>query len=84
MCLAIPGKIVSLDNHDPVMRTGKVNFGGAIKQVNLALTPEAKIDDYVIVHAGFAINIIDEKEALKVFEYIREMEQLESEQDRKR
>ena len=84
MCLAIPGKIISLDDHDPVMRTGKVNFGGAIKQVNLALTPEAKIDDYVIVHAGFAINIIDEKEALKVFEYIEEMGQLDSGQDQKR
>jgi hydrogenase expression/formation protein HypC len=84
MCLAIPGKIISLDDHDPVMRTGKVNFGGAIKQVNLALTPEAKIDDYVIVHAGFAINIIDEKEALKVFEYIEEMEHLDSGQDQSR
>ena len=84
MCLAIPGKIISLDDHDPVMRTGKVNFGGAIKQVNLALTPEAKIDDYVIVHAGFAINIIDEKEALKVFEYIEEMEKLDSGQDQSR
>lgn len=84
MCLAIPGKIISIGDNDPIMRTGKVNFGGVIKQANLALVPEAKIGDYVIVHAGFAINILDEKEAHKVFDYIEEMERLDSTQDRKR
>lgn len=84
MCLAIPGKITSLDDNDPITRTGKVNFGGVIKQVNLALVPEANIDDYVIVHAGFAINVINEQEALKVFEYLEEMDRLDAGQDRKR
>ena len=58
MCLAIPGKICNIDENDSIMRMGKVNFGGAIKRVSLALVPRAKIGDYVIVHAGFALNII--------------------------
>jgi hydrogenase expression/formation protein HypC len=73
MCLAVPGKIVSIEGEDSVFRTGRVDFSGVVKQVNLAYVPEAKIGDYVLVHVGFAINIIDEDEAQKVFEYLREM-----------
>ncbi len=76
MCLAIPGQIVSISGDDPLTRTGKVNFGGIVKEVNLAYVPEAKVGDYVIVHVGFAISIVDEQEAKEVFEYLREMEQL--------
>ena len=68
MCLAVPGKIVSLEGDDPWTRTAKVSFGGVIKEVNLAYLPDAKVDDYVIVHAGFALSQIDEAEALRVFE----------------
>jgi len=78
MCLAIPGKIISVDNSDsPIMRTGRVNFGGIIKEVNLSYTPEANLNDYVIVHVGFALKRLDESEANKVFEYLKEMENLD-------
>ncbi len=77
MCLAIPGKIVSIeDNGEVLMRSGRVSFGGIIKEVNLAYVPEAKIDDYVIVHAGFAISMLDEAEAQEVFRYLREIGEL--------
>jgi hydrogenase expression/formation protein HypC len=73
MCLAVPGKIVSIEGDDPVLRCGRVDFSGIIKQINLAYVPEAKIGDYVLVHVGFAINTIDEEEANQVFEYLRQM-----------
>ena len=76
MCLAVPGKIVSIEGTDPVVRSGKVNFGGIIKQINLAYVPEAKIGDYVLVHVGFAISTVDEEEAQQVFEYLRQMGEL--------
>jgi hydrogenase expression/formation protein HypC len=79
MCLAIPGKVISIAGDDPVFRMGKVDFGGVIKEVNLCYVPEVKLGDYVIIHVGFALNIIDEEEAQKVFEYLREMEELGSE-----
>jgi hydrogenase expression/formation protein HypC len=73
MCLAVPGKIESITNDDPVMRTGKVNFSGIVKDVNLAYVPDATVGDYVIVHVGFAINQLDEEEANKVLGYLREL-----------
>ena len=76
MCLAIPGKITSISGEDPLMRTGKVDFGGILKEVSLAYVPEAQIGDYVIVHVGFALSRVDEAEALQVFEYLREMQEL--------
>jgi hydrogenase expression/formation protein HypC len=76
MCLAIPGKIESISGDDPLDRSGKVNFGGIVKEVNLAYVPEAGIGDYVVVHVGFAISKVDEAEALKVFEYLREIGEL--------
>lgn len=77
MCLAVPGKIESIEGTDPILRAGKVNFGGIRKTVNLAYVPEATIGDYVIVHVGFAISIVDEQEARQVFEYLKEMDELE-------
>ncbi|HWX18278.1 MAG TPA: HypC/HybG/HupF family hydrogenase formation chaperone [Candidatus Binatia bacterium] len=76
MCLAIPGKITSISGQDPLLRMGKVDFGGILKEASLAYVPEANIGDYVIVHVGFAISRLDEAEANKVFEYLREMEDL--------
>jgi hydrogenase expression/formation protein HypC len=76
MCLAVPGKIISIEGVDPMLRSGKVSFGGIIKNINLAYVPEAKIGDYVLVHVGFAISIIDEAEAQEVFEYLRQMGEL--------
>ena len=68
MCLAVPGKIVSTAGEDQWTRTAKVSFGGVIKEVNLAYVPDAKVDDYVIVHAGFALSQIDELEAVRMFD----------------
>lgn len=76
MCLAVPGKVLSIEGAEPILRTGKVQFGGIVKEVHLAYLPEAKVGDYVIVHVGFAISIVDEKEATRVFEYLKEMDAL--------
>ncbi len=76
MCLAVPGKILSITGDD-VLRSGAVSFGGIHKQVNLAYVPEAKVGDYVIVHVGFAISIVDESEARQTFEYLKQMGELE-------
>ncbi len=85
MCLAVPGKVVSITGSDPLMRTGKVNFGGILKDVNFAYVPDAQVGDYVVVHVGFALNTVDEAEARQVFEYLREMEELaELEETQKR
>ncbi|MDP8266203.1 MAG: HypC/HybG/HupF family hydrogenase formation chaperone [Candidatus Aceula meridiana] len=76
MCLAVPGKIISVEGNDPLLRMGKVDFSGVIKEINLAYVPEAKQGDYVIVHTGFAISQLDEEEAKKTFEYLREIDEL--------
>lgn len=76
MCLAVPGRIAEINGADPLERTGRVEFGGIIKEVSLAYVPEAKIGDYVLVHVGFAISIVDPDEAAKVFEYLRQMDEL--------
>ncbi|HTL15628.1 MAG TPA: HypC/HybG/HupF family hydrogenase formation chaperone [Patescibacteria group bacterium] len=81
MCLAIPGKVTSIQGDDPLTRMGKIDFGGVLKQASLAYVPEAAVGDYVIVHAGFAISRLDEAEAGKVFEYLREMEGLSELED---
>jgi hydrogenase expression/formation protein HypC len=76
MCLAIPGRIENISGDDPLTRMGKINFGGILKEASLAYVPEAKVGDYVIVHVGFAISRLDEDEAQKVFEYLKQMEDL--------
>jgi hydrogenase expression/formation protein HypC len=74
MCLAIPGKIIYITNQlDETFRQGKVSFGGIIKEVNLCMVPEAKINDYVLVHVGVAISTIDEEEARITFDYLKQM-----------
>jgi hydrogenase expression/formation protein HypC len=76
MCLAVPGRILSVAGDDPLMRVGRVDFGGVVKEINLAYVPEAGIGDHVLVHVGFAITVIDEAEAARVFEHLREIEDL--------
>jgi hydrogenase expression/formation protein HypC len=76
MCLAVPGKLLSVSGAGDVMRTGRVDFGGVIKEINLAFAPEAEVGDYVLVHVGFAITVIDEAEAARVFEHLREIDEL--------
>jgi hydrogenase expression/formation protein HypC len=75
MCLAVPGKIVSVSGED-IARQARVDFGGILKEVNLAYVPQAQIGEYVLVHVGFAISVVDEEEAGKVFGYLKEMGEL--------
>ena len=83
MCLAVPGKIISIEGSDPLLRSGKVDFAGIVKQINLAYVPDAQVGDYVLVHVGFAINTIDESEARQVFDYLRQMGELAELEDKK-
>jgi hydrogenase expression/formation protein HypC len=76
MCLAIPGKVMSISGNDDLTRMGRINFGGIIKEASLAYVPEVVIGDYVIVHVGFALSKVDEAEAQKVFEYLKQMDEL--------
>lgn len=76
MCLAVPGKLISITGED-MARTGRVSFGGVIKEVSLALVPEAVEGDYVIVHVGAALSVVDEAEAEETFRYLREMGEVE-------
>jgi hydrogenase expression/formation protein HypC len=73
MCLAVPGRILSIEGDDPVLRAGRVDFAGIVKRVNLSYVPEASVGDYVLVHVGFAISTVDEAEARQVFAYLKEM-----------
>ena len=80
MCLAIPGKIVSIqDSEDPLFRKGKVSFEGVLRNINFAAVPEARVGEYVLVHVGMALSVIDEKEAQKTLEYFREIDELNNE-----
>lgn len=76
MCLAVPGKVLSIAGDEPLQRTGRVSFGGIVKEVNLAFVPEAQLGDYVIVHVGVAISRVDEAEARRVLDYLRAMDEL--------
>ncbi len=77
MCLAVPGQIKNIDGEDPLTRMAKVSFGGILKEVSLAYVPEAQVGEYVIVHAGFALSVLDEAEAQQVFEDFRQLGELE-------
>ena len=77
MCLAIPGKVTLISGDDPLMKVGQVDFGGILKEVNFAYVPDVKVDDYVIVHVGFAISILDEEEAQKVFETLEQLNDID-------
>jgi hydrogenase expression/formation protein HypC len=76
MCLAIPGKVLSVTGDDPLSRAGRVSFSGVVREVSLACVPEAKVGDYVLVHVGFALSIVDEEEANRIFDYLHQMVEL--------
>ena len=73
MCLAVPGKIVSVNETDPLFRLGVVDFGGVPREVNLACVPEAVPGDFVIVHVGMALSVLDEETALQTRREMREI-----------
>jgi hydrogenase expression/formation protein HypC len=75
MCLAVPGKIVAMQMDDAAAAMGTigtVDFQGSRLDVSLALVPEAKLGDWVLVHAGFALNILDEQDAAETWKYLQE------------
>jgi hydrogenase expression/formation protein HypC len=77
MCLGIPGEIVEIEESEEGLAHGTVSFGGVRKRVCLAYVPEAKPGDYAVVHAGFALNLVDEKEAREVFALLEQIDRLE-------
>jgi hydrogenase expression/formation protein HypC len=80
MCLAIPGKVISIEESpDQIFRMGVVSFDGINREVNLAMVPEVKVNDYVLVHVGVAIQTLDEEEAMKTMEYLKELDELNEE-----
>lgn len=77
MCLSIPGKLIEITSQlDETFRLGKVSFDGIVKEVSLTLVPEANVGDYVLVHVGAAISTIDEEEAKKTFELLKQLDEL--------
>lgn len=78
MCLAVPGKIIEIDQNS-VIRMGKVDFGGITREVCLEAVPEAEIGNYVIVHAGFALNTLSQQEAMNSLEAFKELDEIENE-----
>ncbi len=79
MCLAVPGRVIAIAGEDPPTRTGRVDFGGVIKEISLAFVPEARLGDHVLVHVGFAITVIDEEEARRVRGWLTEIEDEDTE-----
>jgi hydrogenase expression/formation protein HypC len=77
MCLGVPGKILSIEQRADGLPMGRVSFGGVVKEVCLAYTPEAQVNDYVVVHVGFAISRVDESEAQEIFCFLEQMQELD-------
>lgn len=78
MCLGVPGKIVEIYEREG-LPMGKIDFGGITKEACLAYVPEARVGDYTLIHVGFALNIIDEQEALETLSLLREIDALGAE-----
>ena len=73
MCLAIPGRLLEVTDDDPLLRSGRIDFGGVVKEINLVYTPQARPGDYVLAHVGFAMAVIDEGEAQRMLATLREV-----------
>ncbi len=79
MCLAVPGRVVSIDQTDAEMKMAKVNFSGIVKDVCVQWLPEVKEGDYVLAHVGMALNIVDEKDAMETLELLKELGEIDAE-----
>lgn len=78
MCLAIPGKIQSIEyQYDGLVKMAKISFGGIIKEASLDMVPQAVVGNYVLVHVGVALTVVDEEEAQKTFNYLIEIGELD-------
>jgi hydrogenase expression/formation protein HypC len=82
MCLAVPGKIIEIKD-SPGLKMARVDFGGVLRDACIEALPEAKIGDYVIVHAGFALNILSQQEAIETLKALEQLEQVNLELDQK-
>lgn len=79
MCLAIPGQLIEISgNPEETFRTGRVSFDGVVKEVSLALVPEAKTGDYLLIHVGAAISVVDPDEARQTFDLLRQLGELDN------
>jgi hydrogenase expression/formation protein HypC len=76
MCLGIPGEVLSIEQNPAGIAMGKVSFGGVVREVCLAYVPDVQVGDYVIVHAGFALSILNEEEAKEVFGMLEQISAL--------
>ena len=76
MCLAVPGKILSFSGDDLLLKMAKVSFGGVIKEVSLAYVPEAAIGDYVVVHVGFALSVLDPESAQQTLDNLQQLDEI--------
>jgi hydrogenase expression/formation protein HypC len=76
MCLGVPGKIIAIDEASEGLAMGTVSFGGITKSVCLACVTEARVGDYVVVHVGFALTVVDAAEAERTLELLRELGEL--------
>jgi|JI6StandDraft_1071083.scaffolds.fasta_scaffold183407_2 hydrogenase expression/formation protein HypC len=81
MCLSIPGQVVNVGGEGPHFLKGQVSFSGVLKEVSFAYVPEVKVGDYVLVHVGFALGIIDEEKANNVFKTLEELKEFHAEED---
>lgn len=77
MCLAVPGKVISIDKSNPDLNMAEVDFSGIIKEICVQWLPEVREGDYILAHVGMALNILDEKEALETISLIRELGEFE-------
>ena len=81
MCLGVPGRVVEVGDTKAELLMGRVDFSGVVRDICLACTPEVKVGDYVLVHAGISINTLSEAEAQEVFEYLEQIDALNAEFD---
>lgn len=77
MCLAVPGQILDIQGDDALWRSARVSFGGVVKHVSLACVPEARAGDFVLVHVGVAISVVDQQEAAQTYAYLKQMGELD-------
>lgn len=73
MCLAVPGKVMEINAVDSLLPTARVDFGGVIKQISVAYTPQARPGDYVLAHVGFALTVIDELQAAQTLDELHKL-----------
>lgn len=79
MCLAVPGKVLEIDESNPALKMARVDFAGVVREVSIQWLPEVKKGDYVLTHVGMALNIVDEEDALETLKLLREMGELDAE-----